>query len=433
MKTATMLRILKDHNSGLSLRQRVWALQSEFGRLRALYRPGNEAFRKLFFRDLRQFLLRSVEPVSGDAAAHAAQAVGWLLRGQEATPDDGVSLGHFPCDPAENTVAGSGWRASYPETTGYIIQSLVMYAHQYDRPELLDHARDMGRWEAQVQMASGAVQGGPVCEPEQQHAAVFNTGMVLQGWTELLRTEGGDEFLDPARRAADFLVQDLGEDGHFRTHGPFVTQDRVKTYNCLCAWALYRFGDITDEQHYRDAAIRSISAAVQEQNEAGWYAHNCLDRPDAPLTHTIGYAAQGILEVGLLSGRSDFIESVQRCADAFQSRIRDDGFVAGRFYDDWQPACFSSCLTGSAQMAIVFYRLYEHLGNRQYRDSADRLTDFLKGLQRTDTGNPGLDGALAGSHPVSGDYMSYGYPNWASKYLLDALLLQARVAEALAG
>ena len=59
-----------------------------------------------------------------------------------------------------------------------------------------------------------------------------------------------------------------------------------------------------------------------------------------------------------------------------------------------------------------------------YADAADKVVDYLKALQRVGTADPGVNGALAGSFPVTGGYMSWGYPNWATKYFLDALMLQ---------
>jgi hypothetical protein len=86
------------------------------------------------------------------------------------------------------------------------------------------------------------------------------------------------------------------------------------------------------------------------------------------------------------------------------------------------------CLTGSAQIAIVAYRLCELRDKREYGAAADSLVNFLTAVQRVTTGIKGIDGALAGSYPLTGDYMTNGYPNWATKYLLDALMLQARNA-----
>jgi len=57
------------------------------------------------------------------------------------------------------------------------------------------------------------------------------------------------------------------------------------------------------------------------------------------------------------------------------------------------------------------------------------MLDYLKALQIVDSPNPGVNGALAGSFPLMGSYMTAGYPNWATKYLLDALLLQDRLAD----
>jgi Aminoglycoside 3-N-acetyltransferase len=59
--------------------------------------------------------------------------------------------------------------------------------------------------------------------------------------------------------------------------------------------------------------------------------------------------------------------------------------------------------------------------------NADKLTNFLKPLQAIDAEDEAINGAVAGSFPLFGAYMRGGYPNWAPKYLLDALLLQERV------
>jgi len=48
--------------------------------------------------------------------------------------------------------------------------------------------------------------------------------------TAAYRATGTHKFLECARRAADFLLSDIGDDGHSRTHGPFVSPDRYKTH-----------------------------------------------------------------------------------------------------------------------------------------------------------------------------------------------------------
>jgi hypothetical protein len=221
----------------------------------------------------------------------------------------------------------------------------------------------------------------------------------------------------------------MNEQGYFRTNGQFVAPGLIKTYNVLCAWSIYRLGELVPGGGYQSAAIRSVEAAIRQQQPNGWFANDCLTRPEAPLLHTISYTLQGILEVGISAGRSDFVQSSQRAVDALLPLITDEGFTPGRFFSDWGPACLSSCLTGSAQLAVVSYRLYEHLRDRRYWQAAERLVNYLKPLQMLNSSNPALNGALPGSFPLFGHYMTAGYPNWATKYLLDALLLQERLAE----
>jgi hypothetical protein len=143
------------------------------------------------------------------------------------------------------------------------------------------------------------------------------------------------------------------------------------------------------------------------------------------LTHTIGYTAQGVLEVGIAANREDFIDSAQRCLDGVLPNVHNNGYLSGRFDERWKPQRSWVCLTGSAQLAIVAYRLAGVRNNPSLETAADRLVNFLKAVQRIDCDIAGVNGALAGSYPVSGPYMTTGYPNWATKYFVDALMLQA--------
>jgi hypothetical protein len=401
-----------------TLRRTYWsrALQFQFWS-DALFKS-DPAIRRVVLQD--HFGRRqALQPVAGETARCAALAVKWLCRAQDATADDGVSYGYFPVG------RRPGWQASYPETTGYIMTSLLAYARRANQPELVERVVRMARWEAEAQMPSGAVQGGQLTTAENQTPAAFNTGMVLDGFVSLLDCGGDNVIAGAAARAAAFLRDDLNDAGLFTTNGAFVSQDSIKLYNVLCAWALARYGQMSGEAAYGAAALRAAEGALAFQQDNGWFAENCLTQPSQPLTHTIGYTLQGLLEVAALSGRDDILAAVERGFEPLLASIEDNGFLPGRFSADWMPAVSWSCLTGSAQLAIVGYRLVALGRGERYAEAADRLLGFLKAVQRRDSGNADIDGALAGSYPFFGGYMTGGYPNWATKYLLDALMLQA--------
>ena len=421
MRLTTATRIISDRLRSAGLRQHYWALNGSRARYSRLLGDGNPSFARHVWKDLKLFVSGSVQPIQGQSKQRARLAVDWICRAQDANQDGGVAHGYFPCE------SKRGWNSSYPETTGYIITSLLDFARHYGAPDILERALRMARWEQSIQIQNGAVQGGMVCRPEDQTPCAFNTGMVLDGWCSAYTATHDASFLQAAERAGAWLVNDLTSDGYFRTNGRFVTDTGIKIYNVLCAWALFRLGQLAHDDKFKKAAILVTEAALKHQRPNGWFANNCLTRPSAPLLHTIGYTMQGVFEVGRLSGREDFIDAARLCADALLPRIDATGFIHGRFYPDWQPASFSSCLTGSAQLAIVLYGLSEVCASAEYLQAADSLINFLKALQLCESLDPGIVGALAGSFPIFGEYMIGGYPNWATKYLLDGLMLQDRL------
>jgi hypothetical protein len=343
-------------------------------------------------------------------------AVAWVLRAQQATPDAGVSLGYFPME-----ISG-GWHPSYPETTGYLITSLLSYAAHYRREHVRQAALAMADWEVEIQMPSGAVQAGPVAPRDKQTPAAFNTGMALDGWCSAYEASREQRYLDAGLAAARFLVGDMDEAGYIRTSGAFVSQGETKTYNCLCAWAMLRMARLTADAGLERAAVRAVEAALKRQHGNGWFANNCLDMSSVPLTHTLGYTLQGVFEVGVLAERQDFIAAAERGLVNVLSRQRPNGFLAGRFDRHWKPAANYVCLTGSCQLAVVAYRFVELFGKRSFLAPADRVLAFVEATQRLDGEDANLIGAIAGSYPILGGYKTGGYPNWATKYFIDALL-----------
>src|SRR6266545_2731755 len=96
---------------------------------------------------------------------HVTEAAQWLLRAQQATPDEGVSGAYSFED---------GWVASYPETTGYIIPTLLAVAEYSGDARYRDRALAMADWELGIQYPEGGFPGHFV--DRQNPPIVFNTG-----------------------------------------------------------------------------------------------------------------------------------------------------------------------------------------------------------------------------------------------------------------
>src|SRR5262249_17569419 len=115
---------------------------------------------------------------TGTPREHLDAAMAWLCRAQDAVEGGGVSHGYTP--KWQRAYGRAGWLAPSPETTGYIIETFYDYATLTGDGSYRDRASRMARWESQVQMDSGAVQGAVL--GFERTPAVFNTGQVCFGW-----------------------------------------------------------------------------------------------------------------------------------------------------------------------------------------------------------------------------------------------------------
>jgi uncharacterized protein YyaL (SSP411 family) len=357
-----------------------------------------------------------------DAREHLDAAMGWLCRAHDA---GGGGVARSYSLRWQRAHRCRGWLAAYPETTGYIIPTFLDYARLTGQEEYRRRAIRMAQWEAEIQMESGAVQGGVI--GFRATPAVFNTGQVLFGWVRAFEETGDELFRKAAIRGADFLVDAQDDDGAWRRFGSRYARKGVNVYDARTAWGLLDAYRVTEEQRHREAAVRNLDFALSRQRDNGWFADCCLDDDARPLLHTLAYAMEGLLEAGRALAAPRYIEAARRAADALRARQRPDGSLAGRFDARWEPAARWSCLTGNAQTAVVWLRLHEHTGEGGYLDAADRILRYLKATQDLDAADPGIRGGIKGSQPIWGDYGPWEYLNWAAKFFADALMLEQRL------
>ena len=358
------------------------------------------------------FIARSGQPAATVREA-LEQALHWLALAQDRSGAGGVASYEF-----------YGWTTGYPEVTGYIIPTMWACRHALDRPDLGDRALRMADWELGIQRANGGWEGG--VEGENQEPIVFNTGQVIRGLLATHAETGQAPYLDAVVRAADWIVDVQDEDGSWTTAN---YRGLTRVYDSYVSAPLARAAQVTGKSAYADAAIRNCEFVLREQRESGWF-DLCDNSPffvEAPVTHAIGYTIDGLLETGDLVGREDFVAAATKAADGVTGAISASGRLPGRLDERWQPRVRWACLTGSAQIAIVLLKLYERTGEPHYLDTARRLADFLVYAQRLNAVGTSRSGALPGSYPIWGTYAPLKYPCWATKYLVDLMLMLERL------
>lgn len=352
-------------------------------------------------------------PVDPGPSRIVTECVRWLCRAQDSSPtSDGGVARHYSLI--------KGWAPSYPETTGYIVPTILSYAARSDDRGVLERARRMIDWLVSIQLDDGGFQGG-VIGAVPVKAVTFNTGQILLGLAAAHARF--HSYLLPMQRAADWLCATQDPDGCWRRFGSPFTTSGDKVYDTHVAWGLLEAARVTGNQQYADAALANVRWALTRQRPNGWFCDCCLNDPDRPLTHTIGYALRGVIEAYLFSKDDTFLTAALKTADGLKSALLPNGSLPGRLNADWQAAVNWVCITGSSQISHCWLQLFNITGEESYREAAIRTNAWVRRTIDVE-GEPEVRGGVKGSHPVDGEYGRFEYLNWAAKFTIDANMLE---------
>ena len=359
-------------------------------------------------------------PPSADPGPQAAiaAAAAWLARAQDRTAsgDDGVAR-HFSLI--------DGWATSYPETTGYIVPTMIVAADHLGVDAYRDRARRMLDWLVSIQLDDGGFQGGKI-DAKPVVPVTFNTGQILLGLAAGVTTFG-EAYGEAMHAAARFLRDSLDGDGCWRSHPTPFAGAGDKAYETHVAWGLFEAERTAPGNGYGEAGLRQVAWAIGRQQPNGWVADCCLTDPDRPLTHTLGYYLKGLVEAHRLSGDGDILAAARRTADGLLSAQRRDGALPGQLASDWTAAAPWSCLTGNVQIADAWFYLSNQTGEARYQAAGQAATAYVRRTMVLD-GPEEVRGGVKGSFPVDGGYGTFEYLNWAAKFTIDACLAELKLS-----
>ena len=155
--------------------------------------------RKFLISDVRRYLLNN-EVFRQDynrsketREKSLDEAINWLLVTQKMNADGGMGSYHLV----------NKWSASYPETTGYIIPTLIDYGKKTNQTEVIASTLLAADFLLVIQKESGGWQGGRIGEKRPE--VVFNTGQVIRGMITAYTLSGDQRYLDSAIKAGRWL------------------------------------------------------------------------------------------------------------------------------------------------------------------------------------------------------------------------------------
>jgi uncharacterized protein YyaL (SSP411 family) len=347
----------------------------------------------------------------------------WLKKSIDATGQKGSSAFY-----SRIRLPLRGWDHAYPETTGYIIPTLFNYHSIFKEDWIYHYAIKCADWLCEIQYDSGAY---PELYGQTGKASVFNTGQIIFGLVRAFEETNDRKYFIAFQKATHWLSDSLDENGLWKK-GLYVS-DFVPSYNTRVIWAMLRAN-----QHLKDDEIKKNA-----QKALTFYLNkiqpNCVVKdwsfaPNEPaFTHTIAYTIRGFLESALLLKDDSILQKATQLAEKLAEIWQVENRFAGTYDENWKGDYSFVCVTGNAQISIIFSRLFQVTKEEKWKtlgtdiittppfkwwDNSSFPTYHLKGgFARIKP-----KGAIPGSVPFWGKYMHFKYPNWAAKFYLDAFL-----------
>ena len=339
---------------------------------------------------------------NGSITFHAGRAMDWLVHSEAVTGGRGFAHSlHFV----------RGWLPGYPETSGYIVPTLLIAAQRYGRPDAEAAALRAWDWLVAAQNRDGSF--ADLAGKSQ----VFDTGQILIGANFLAR-RGHETAREVALKAAAWLVGQQAEAGCFEASS---YNNRPHAYYSRVGAALVDIGDWSGNTSYRNSGLRNLAWTMAQQDRAnGWFQHMSF-ADHAPFSHTMIYTLEGLLAGYRFTGDQSYLDGVLRCAASLSEAIaRRGGVIRSQYNEGFHALDDQICVTGLSQWSALCFRLVR-LGHSQFAQQAQSSLVAARRLQ-IQSSKPDIGGALQGSVPLSGRYMRFALPNWGVKFFLDSLL-----------
>ena len=352
---------------------------------------------------------------------HLLGAVEWLQRAQDVSGDGGFT-GRYHL--------GRGWSSSYPETTGYILPTLLALAGRFRDEEFVRRARTAVEFLLALQLPGGAFPGLEVAE-NRTEPSPFNTAQIMHGLVAWHKKTGDERVPRALERAGEWLVSIQDADGAWTRH---FYENTASTYSAYLSCWLVDLGNHAGREDFLAAGRRHMDWVSRHYDAGtGWFDLSGFTREDhaarRAFTHTVAYTLWGVLHACEGLGRADGRAAVEKASQGIIGRLEQEGRIPGILDWQWRGQARFACLTGNVQLALIWFRLYEATRQERYRDAAIRAIELVKKAQPLAHPHPGIRGGIPGSDPSWGDYIPMALPNWAAKYFIDALLAKEKIRE----
>ena len=301
------------------------------------------------------------------------------------------------------------WSKPYPETTGYLIPTLIQLEKQLG-VNTNKYVESCMHWLAkEVQHADGAF---PSLYADNTRPSLFNSAQIALGFHAY--AEKSDQYKAEELKLTEWLAEHIRKGGK----GIHYKGDFVPTYYSRVVWPGLLLGLKHDHEVLMEGCKKLLRTLLQRIDKT-YFLLKAGFQGDIAYTHTVAYTVRGLMESALLLVDSSLLDLCKQQIDTQIQVMQSNNLnLAGRYGPGWKGDYSFRCLTGEWQWIIIFLKAVNLFNDKSYLNLSRQLIEKMPW-----SGFFYPEGAVPGSWPPWGSYMRMKAPNWAAKFALDALLL----------
>ena len=302
------------------------------------------------------------------------------------------------------------WGHSYPETTGYLIPTLLRLHKFFPNQNFETQAEAQTAFLISIQNEDGSF---PV-KLGSSEVNVFDTSQILLGLSVCYSHTNNQKIAASITSAYTWLINQIDSNGTIPRNNLYDKYNPA--YYLRVIWPILFAGQIIEEQV--PDKVYKLYRILAEFVHDDRILNASFKKDDTSFSHTIMYSMRGLLECEKFIKR-DASEKVVTFLDNCVREINKKKSYPGSFGLQGDPDYSFICSTGHLQLILCLLKSYEDIKTNDIDAAVNFLFSPIFRSQRTWGINKG---AVPSSIPIYGKYQKYKYTNWTQKFYCDAIM-----------
>ncbi len=314
---------------------------------------------------------------------------------------------------AHQTISGK-WSISYPETTGYLVPTLLSASLYKDDEELSQLAHRQLIYFKSI----NSIDGGFYSNNQKNKKLFFDNSQIQFGLIALYKLNN-DQIKNTLIDNYNWLLEQIEPDKPIINNS--YKTDYIPSYFSRSCWALLETEQVLNIDHSHKT-YSLLDLVKNKKNKNHSFKSWSFDGRDRAFSHSIIYAFRGLLESAIILKDQTLIDQTLDSVKYINQEIvpKFKNQLWGSYDQKWKPDTSYICSVGNAQFCLLLLLSYKITDDPSYLKNIVALARPLISSQNNILNSQ--KGALPSSIPIWGKYQRFNYTNWTQKFYTDLLL-----------